>query len=330
MSDDLVVLLGLTEGEGPSEEFVATLRQQLIGEATDSPTRMTLVDTEPPDVLGSPEHPAQPVARWRLLLVAAAVATVVVGVIIVQQLAGGGAPVETVDETDEESISTTTSVVEPAEIGFVEDAEKLILTSTRLSPGTYRVDNLGTPFSFTSERELAVRNNVSGFFGISSLNATGPGDQDIRIIPVTEFSDPSRPGETFLLGQGWPNSDFAGWLDNAPDMVQISNRETTTLGGLPAVRVDLTLNKTVIDPSSCYSGSGACLTVATDRLVTSIELDHGMQTRLWIVDRGEDKDPLAIAANIDHPYNEPWLEFADEFLATLAFQQPSAADPDGG
>ncbi len=320
MADDLELLLRSTEGEAPSSEFVASLRERVVAEAQSRPTVGSIESEGDPQVESVVRRP-----RWFLLAAAAAVVALIAGAVLLQLVDDGVEQVETVDEPDENSsLSTTTvttTVIEPNQPAtFIADAELLTLHNTKLPPGTYRVDAFGVPFSFTNDRLRPMRRNVTSHFIVADPSSSCCGDRDIFFMRISDFSHPSRPGDPFLLGDAWPKDDFEGWLDNVSDEVVVTNRRETTLGGLQALSADLAVNESIFGETDCWNQSESCVTVATDRLVVNVDIYFGQTKRMWVIDQGED-DPIAVVASVERRNDTDWLDTAEAFLATLAFEQ---------
>ncbi|MBT8241175.1 MAG: hypothetical protein KJN63_08110, partial [Acidimicrobiia bacterium] len=196
-----------------------------------------------------------------------------------------------------------------------------------LEPGTYRVDSVGTPFSFSTAEEQFVYPNGNGWFVLGAPGSVGPDDRDIVIIRLTALSDPAQPTEPLEeLDDGWPADDFTGWLDNLTDEVVVANRQDVTLGGLDAVRVDIELGE--ID---CQQG-GPCMVFGVNNLVLGKDLKPGSKYRIWVVDHGEE-DVLAVIVGIDNGADSDWFDAADAILSTMAFgdigPNPIMAAPGG-
>jgi hypothetical protein len=88
MSDELDLLIGSIEGEGPSPDFVASLREQIVAETTaladlaDGGEPVSLIDLRP-----EPEEQAMSKTRWIIGGLVAAAIVLIVGVAV---LASGG------------------------------------------------------------------------------------------------------------------------------------------------------------------------------------------------------------------------------------------------
>ena len=307
------------EGEGPSPEFVANLRERIVAE-TGSPAlkaddeRVFEIDLRPP----SEEHVTTTTRQW--VLVAAAAIIVIVGFLA---LSGNGddRTLDTINPPEETTTSTvTTSPEVPAT--FATDATLLTEEFTPLEEGTYRVDTLGTPFSFALDQPQALQDNHRAHFVLTHPGSQGTDDRGIKFLRLSALSDPGQPSfglENFDtafpvdLGEGWPADDFTGWLDNLTDEIEVSNRANTTLGGLEATRVDLQLGET-----DCSVGEGLCMLLGTNHLVDAHFLNAGSTYRIWVVDQNGE-DPLAVIVGINRDSDSDWFTTADTILSTLVF-----------
>lgn len=245
--------------------------------------------------------------RWMLL------AFVVAGLAACSSDDGGLATDTTPKEPTTTAASITTELAAPAPASFEADASLLSGAFVPLDAGAYRVDTVGTPFSFTTEEPLFVQPNGGAMFTLTDPNSNGPDDRDIVILRLSTLVDPTTQLASVFedVGSGWPASDFSGWLDNSTDEVLISNRDETTLGGLDAVFAELELGDT-----DCTFNSPCSF--GTNHQLTGKALVPGSTYRVWIVDQG-DEDPLAVIVGINREAELDWFNTADDILATLAF-----------
>ena len=229
------------------------------------------------------------------------------------------APEQTTTNTVTNTTTVATAPQEPAT--FVADATLLTDEYSPVADGTYRVDTLGAPFTLTIGPDLWVQPNSLGQFVLTHASSQGPDDRDIVIVRLSRLSDPAQPGFGIEnlgsvwpedLGDGWPADDFAGWLDNLIEDVMISNRETTTLGGLAATRVDLELGET-----SC-SGRGPCMLFGSSHGWNARFLNPGSNYRIWVLEV-DSEDPMAVIVGINREADLDWFDTADTILSTLAF-----------
>ncbi len=294
---DLEILLHHAEGEGPSPEFVALLRQRVIEETSSGarpvagPPGATVVELDRPEPSGPPTF------RRRLVALAAAL-VVIAGAVV---------------------IATSRSEVPTVTDGLPADAQLLTDENSLLEPGTYLIDTVGTPFSLTLDEQQFVAGNGRGRIVIADSGSQDLGDRTIVFTRLSALTDPFRPtGPTASLEPDWRAHDFAGWLDNAPAEIRISNRQQTRLGGLPATRADLELGATACRPELDY-----CVLFGTNRSLHDIELRAGASYRIWIVEQARE-DPLAVVVAIDRDGDRAWFEAAESILDTLTFGEVGA------
>ncbi|NNF55554.1 MAG: hypothetical protein HKN03_14060 [Acidimicrobiales bacterium] len=318
MADDLEVMMRYVEGEGPSPEFVATLRERIVAE-TASPEnaaddeRVFEINVQPPP----PDHVTTTRRQW--ILVAVATIIVIVGFLALSR-GSNDRRLDTVNPPEEQTTSTvTTSPAVPAT--FATDAPLLTEEFGHLEPGNYRVDTLGTPFTFTLDQPQALQDNHRAHFVLSHPGSQGSSDRDITFMRLSALSNPAEPTASLeASGEGWPADDFAGWLDTLTDEIVVSNRESTTFGGLKAIRADLQLGET-----DCRGGEGSCVLFGTNNLFNVKSLSAGSTTaplpsrfRIWVVEQ-DDQDPLAVIVGINRESDQDWFDTADTILSTLAF-----------
>ncbi|MEM7095340.1 MAG: hypothetical protein AAF567_20235 [Actinomycetota bacterium] len=186
--------------------------------------------------------------------------------------------------------------------------------------GTYHVETLGTPFSFTAEQRLFVQPNVHGRTVLSAPESRGPGDQGLIFMRVSVLTDPSDPSLVLdEFDRGWPADDFVGWLDMLDQRFVTSNRREAVIGGYDAVGVDFE-----IGDFACGDFQ-PCVGIATNFLAIYEGAEPGWTGRLWMVDQG-DEDPIMVLIVIDSPSKADWLDTAGQILSTVAFG-PIEANP---
>lgn len=213
-------------------------------------------------------------------------------------------------EPPDESGPTAESVFEP-------DAARTINWFSPIEPGTYRTDALGTPLSFTTTEALSTQVNGFGMFVLSDLGSQRPDESDLAFLRVSAFSDPASPGTSIEDQEGWPADDFLGWIDAVADGVNVSEPESTTVAGLNAIHVEITL-----DDVECGYIPGSCIGFVTNHDHELRALSPGASYRVWIVDQGE-YEPLAIIAGIPSDDDVAWFDRADAVMETIAFGDPS-------
>lgn len=311
MSDDLDRLVDSIDSEGPSPEFVAALRARIVAE-TEGPVLAPRTDEPDDDVIDlrpAGERPARSM-RWRAIGMVAAAVVLIVGLIVLARQDDDLEPI------DEPSVSTAVpNTVAGPLATFVADATPMGDDEDLLEPGTYRVDALGTPISFTL-REPAHASSERASLFLAHPDSQGIDDRTISFIRLSALSDPAEP----IVAPGdaataRPADDIDGWLAAVSDEVVITDRVDTALGGLPATRFDLELGTT-----DCIVGGESCGWFGTNRTVRNQELVPGSVYRIWVVEQGE-YDPLAVIVAIDREADREWFDTADEIVSTVAFGQ---------
>ncbi|MBT8241840.1 MAG: hypothetical protein KJN63_11495, partial [Acidimicrobiia bacterium] len=312
MADDLNRLMDAIDGEGPSPEFVATLRERIVAETATNTPPVDDVIVELDLQAQTEEHVSTP-ARWALVGIAAAAIAVIVSYAALNG-SGRNGELDTITPAEVSTTTVTTTAAPPEPAAFEAEATRVIEEFIPLDPGTYRVDTVGTHFSFTIDETLRVQPNSRAYITMSHPGSQGFGDRSITFMRLTALSNPAEPTAPLdELGDGWPADDFAGWLDNLSDEIVITTRKDTTLGGLDAVRVELSLNE-----SGCPPRPDPCGPFGTNRLVHTSELYSGDEYQIWIVEQGNE-DPLAVIVAIDREEESEWFDTAEAILSTLAF-----------
>ena len=242
--------------------------------------------------------------RWRPTLVAAAA---FVSVIVLGAVLWLAAPWESTPP------AVPTTKTQPPDSST---AGPVAITSRfgSLAAGTHLLDSFNTPIVFTTENSnLFIQANASGYFAMSAPASRGPDDRDMVIIELTSLSDPSAPNSPSAgQGDGWPADDFDGWLDNLAEGIEVTNRETTTLGGLPATRADL-----VLDGIECLPSTSYC--VLFDRAQRK-PLNPGPVYRIWVVHQGLDRPIAVIVGSAGDPSDASWREAFELVVSTIAFE----------
>lgn len=198
-------------------------------------------------------------------------------------------------------------------VPFEADASPLTAAFSPVDPGTYRVDSLGTPFSFTIDESLHVRPNGRGGFVLTHPASNGPDDRDIVILRLSSLSDPTeaQPWPT-EVDQGWPAADLDGWLDALSDHLVVSNRAQATIGGLDATFLEVHVGEV-----DCPLGH-SCALFGTNHVMFGKILGLRSSYRIWMVDQAGE-DPLAVVVAVNREADVGWFEAANEVLSTLAF-----------
>ncbi len=310
MAEDLDMLMRSVQGDSPSPEFVAALRERVIAESG-----QPIVLTVEPVVAVVPRDrtAAGGPGPTQLILAAAAAITLIVGFVILSASRNDGS-LDTINPPEEMTTTTVpsttvTTTAEPA--SFAPDATSIPTDVATLGPGTYRVDTVGTPFSFTSDQPLAVRSNQRAYLELTHPGSQGFNDRELTFMRLSALSDPTQLATVVNgLGDPWPVGDVAGWLDNLPDEIAVSDREEAILGGLESVRFELA--------AQCPATTEVCMYLGTNRQVITKSFEYGGTFQVWIVDQG-DEDPLAVIAGVRREADFDWFTAAEGILSTLAF-----------
>ena len=326
MPDDLTRLIDSIEGEGPSREFVETLRERIVAETQDRAADLggssgTIVRT-PHDPGAAPiegpddeivvvfDRESAPLARrrdrrfgehrHRFLAAAAAAAIVAIGGIWALTADDDGDR----DQLDTVDIPTTTRAPD----GAVGIGDPLTAGNTFFDAGTFRIDTLGTEFTFSVDETRGLLLNENDIVLITHLTSRNADDRTISLRRTTMLPDPTAPTGDFDRSTAWPATDLAGWLERLTTEVTASAPASTTLGGRAADFVELEF--------PCNGGvCAANLPVDTPELPM---FTPGSHYRLWVVDQGQE-DPIVVVVAIDDEDEREWFDEADDILATLAF-----------
>lgn len=306
MADELERSVRSIEGQSPSPDFVSDLRQQLLAEVTAMSAEghgdVSVVDL---DRVSEKEGHQMTRKRWMFAGAAAAIA-----------LFGGIFALSVYDDDEEAVTATDVSVTsaDPAVTTTVEpDLPVLPREFGPIANGTYRVDRNSMAFVLTIDTPVWLQDNRAGFVALSRSSSEGPGDLDIGFMQLTKLWDPGQPDVSIRnQGDAWPADDFAGWLDNLPEEVIVSNREETTVGGRPAIRADLALGEV-----ECVEQDPYCVGVAMSGSTVS-GLVPGGTIRVWVIDRGD--TTVAVIASVLSDEDLVWFESADALVASISFE----------
>jgi hypothetical protein len=130
------------------------------------------------------------------------------------------APTTTVAPTTTAAPATTTTAAPPTSVA------RRLNSFERFADGTYTMEQLGVPVTFTVTGEWHTQPVGPGFFVITTPDSVGPGDHDIVAIVPTQLFDAAT-------GEPLPASDdLAGWLDSVPATATISE---VTVGEIDGV-----------------------------------------------------------------------------------------------
>lgn len=307
-------LMRVVEGEGPSPEFVGALRERIAAETQSrgGDHRNGIVV----DIDLRPSEP-EPLPLGRIVLAVAAALAVVVGFVALFS-DNGEEGIDSISPPDSTTISEgdPTEMEAPEADALFDPAAPLLLgDGVRFGPGVHRVDTLGTSFSFQTEVELETHENGQAHVVFADPVSVGGDDRELVFFRPAAFSDPSQPksaGDGF--GEGWPADDFDGWLDGLIDDVAVTDRTNTTLGGLPAARVDLAIAR------ECSTQTDAYCMVLGSTGVYERELRAGGVYRIWVVDQNGEQ-PLVVMMVVSREEDLAWFDTAEEILTTLAFDK---------
>ena len=112
---------------------------------------------------------------------------------------------------------------------------------TEFGTGTYTMEVLETPVTFTVEGAWSTRRVQRGLFVISTPDTEGPGDDDITFTRSTAMFDPIT-GEASLDANA-----LETWMDLVPESVSVSEPTSTVVAGWDA----LTFDVVVSDAAEC-------------------------------------------------------------------------------
>lgn len=229
------------------------------------------------------------------------------------------------EEAESEPTAAPTAMPAPepqAPAVFDEDAPVYPSQFSPIAPGTHRVDQLGTPFSFTVEGDWMVQPNEAGWFVLTEPTSLGPGDRDVVFLRPTGLSDPDNMAAPAAEQEGWELDDIDGWLDNLPDTIAITNRAATTIGGRDAVGFDLTVSSDfTCGPDFC---AGFVANGPRSGFAFQPDVDHRV---FWITEEVGGPITVILGAGAIGP---EWFDIATPLLATVAFgpSGPHPIDPE--
>jgi hypothetical protein len=329
MDDRIDRLMESVEGDGPSPEFVANLRQRVLDEATWVAHDTRIDAKELVTVTSRPRTEARP-TRLRLLVASAAAVLAIVAVAL-SLVASNDDQLSTTDEpsTPITAVPITaipiTVTTEPTDVPTPAGPDRFDPVGATplnqefyfLEAGSYRIDSLGTPLSFRSNQQLFITRNPDGAVVLADRNSSSSDEREMVMMRASAFVDPERPSEPLDdFDDGRPALDVAGWLDDLDRLgggVVVADRQATTIGGLDAIRIDMRIEDEV-----CAPAQTSCVNLATNRLVFTKSMGPGVRYRLWIVDQfGE--DPLVAIASIEDDSDGEWFDTADDLLSSLMF-----------
>ena len=327
MTDRLERMLQSAQSQGPSREFVSQLRAEYVEELEtiersrvildDRDSVAPIVELGPPDI----QPPPAPDSRWRLILAAAAAAIALVAgsLLILSQESS----LDTIDSPEvPDTPTTTTTAQDLEESGGALENEVLSVTAenTFVDPGMYRTDALGTPFTFTASETSNLWQNGDGVFMIGALTQRNIEDRTLTLRRVRTLPSPAAPTGSANQLDGWPIGDLSGWLEALDEDVVHGDLSTTSVGGSPAVRIDITIGQFGCRAQGQCPGEVPLFNEWSGPLFRV-----GSQYSMWLIEQ-DVGDPILAVAAIDDETDEGWFEQAEEILATVELGD-SAPDP---
>ena len=171
--------------------------------------------------------------------------------------------------------------------------------------GTYTINELGVPVTFTVSGQWSTQPVGPGFFVITTPGSRGPGDHDIvAIAPTNLFDATSR--EPSLAGD-----DLAGWLDSVPDTATVSESTTSEIGGFAATVFTIDVGDT-----PCADNQFACVDFALVGSEFGKSFDRGFVYEVQWVEHPEGPFAFVIGTPAD---DVAWLDTARAVTATVTF-----------
>lgn len=339
MADDLELRMRSIGGEGPSPEFVATLRERVLAEAA-MRRRPAPQDTNDPtmeDIMLSPERNDSPTTsrRWTMIAAAVAALALVGGLVYAgtradEDPAPADQPVPPTPTEPESESEAAPPVDLVAARGSLPDDLAI------LEPDVpYETDLLGVPMTFSTSRTMRLVYALPGEIWMKSIRGSVVQAKFVRLggwNTGTEARDP----EFREVGSIAPD-DIDGWI--ADNEVIATPLPDVDVGGRAARVFDIEVDPASTADEACPSGSfdswKPCIwyysvspgsfdpTTARDNIDRS--LDSATETRLWLV-AIDGFDPILLEARIPQNTNDDWLdEFAETTLATLELGPPAPA-----
>lgn len=182
-----------------------------------------------------------------------------------------------------------------------------------VDPGTYRSEQLGWPFSFTTAGEWWVQPNEPGRVVLTHPDSIGPGDRDIVFFRPTSLADPADPTAPIDSQQRWDVGDIEGWLDNVTSAVPATGRRTYTLGEFDATVFEVRL------PDGFTCGPEVCAGFADVGGTWFVDFFPDTEFRVYWIDGGE-HEPFAVWIGSGRDAN--WFTTAETLLDTVALGEP--------
>ena len=350
MSEELQALLSFAGDEGPPSDFAATLRTALLDEAErieDGTGRTSSqfddIDRSPIsdipvghvdgdnliDLRGAGDSTDEDLGgssylRW--IAAAAAIAIIVAGVLFGLPDGDEGG-LETFAPPEESTSSTTielsaqdspdgvfdptATVLETRGSLFFPASNVLTEQNSRVEPGIYRSNVLGTPVSINLLDPFEVLGNGFGSLRFDDAETIVP-DQTIYLDRISALSNPVDPSLPFEDSEGWPADDVAGWLSALPESVLVSDLEQTSLGGSSALRFELSLAA-----DACQAGD-TCAYFGSNHGLNEVGMIGAVSYEIWVVDQ-QGEDPIAVIAADLEGNDLEWQARAREIVGTIGF-----------
>ena len=329
--DKLIAEFAALGGDEPTPAFVDALGERLDAELSGGTDGFgEIIDLGLVDLAATQREERSMRKIWIAGLGSVAAAALIVAVILAAAWGQGGDDSNSTDvvgvddSTPQQSTtlpsttlpSTTTSLAEATTTETVPEVEgptRLVDEEVTVRAGMYRVDTLGTPFTFTLATTWAVQPNRDGRFVLSDPRATGPGQDDLVFLRATQLIDPTNPrAPADQRGEGWPVNDMTGWIEAVIPEIAVAETTEVTVSGFEAIRFDVTLS----DDLECLTGS--CIEFATN---TKADAYFGpdISYRVWWISQGE-FDPIVVVAAALRP--DEFLPRVDELMAGLSIGEP--------
>ncbi len=195
-----------------------------------------------------------------------------------------------------------------------------------LGPGTFTVESLGIPLSFTTvDDSWFVQPNDPAFLVLTDPESVGPHDRDIvflRVAGLTHPDDMELPIAELAERPSWPLGDLVGWIDALPSTIAVSNVTDTEFGGRSAVAFDVTVD----DAHAC--GPEVCVPFVGALGTTGKSFRPGVPFKVFWVDGGAEA-PLAVVVGGGQDAPDAFFAAAAELIATIELGEPGPHPGEG-
>jgi hypothetical protein len=211
-------------------------------------------------------------------------------------------PVEPVEELRE---------VAPLQLG---ESGPPVLTQgfSPIDPGTYRIANLATPMEVTFDDGWVVQPNFPGFVTFTGDDSFGPGDRGVvfrlgvaSLVPATVGPEP--------VGPSLDVSDMSNLIEDPPTNLEVSNVQSSQIGGLPATQFDVRFT----EGADCSASDPCQYLFRTEVFPLPEDLRTGYVHRIWHITQGVEEPLTVFAMSPD----ESWLPRAEQLLETIKLGQ---------